>query len=249
MRPETTCSSTWGILGLVAVLSGIPQGSVLGPLLFVLYINDLPDILSEVIMFADDTKVFREIRDDTDRATLQADLDKLQTWSTKRLLKFHPDKCKMMTVTRKKEPEARSYAMKKKVDGAEVEHVLTKVYSEKDLGIKVDAKLSFEQHINDKVNKANQMMGLVRQSFIYLDKENFRWLYKAIVRPHVEYINTVWSPIRKKYINTIENVQDRTTQSYQDDTGTRITRHELPRKTLSTEIAYTRLPPPQRGHD
>ena len=197
----------------LAVLSGIPQGSVLGPLLFVLYINDLPDnIRSEVFMFADDTKVFREIRDDTDRATLQADLDELQTWSTKWLLKFHPDKCKTMTVTRKKEPEARSYVMKKKVDGAEVEHVLTKVDSEKDLGIKVDAKLSFEQHINDKVNKANQMMGLVRRSFIYLDKENFRWLYKAIVRPHVEYINTVWSPIRKKDINTIENVQRRATK-------------------------------------
>ena len=197
----------------LAVLSGIPQGSVLGPFLFVLYINDLPDnIRSEVFMFADDTKVFREIRDDTDRATLQADLDELQTWSTKWLLKFHPDKCKTMTVTRKKESEARSYAMKKKVDGAEMEHVLTKVDSEKDLGIKVDAKLSFEQHINDKVNKANQMMGLMRRSFIYLDKENFRWLYKAIVRPHVEYINTVWSPIRKNDINTIENVQRRATK-------------------------------------
>ena len=86
------------------MLSGIPQGSVLRPLLFVLYMNDLPDnIRSEVFMFADDTKVFREIRDDTDRVTLQTDLDELQTW------KFHPDKCKTMTVTRKKELEARSY--------------------------------------------------------------------------------------------------------------------------------------------
>ena len=118
-------------------------------------------------------------------------IDEIQTWSTKWLLKFHPDKCKTMTVTRKRQPEARPYPMKKKVDGVEVDHVLSKVDSEKDLGIKVDAKLSFEQHINDKVNKANQMMGLVRRSFIYLDKENFRWLYKAIVRPHVEYINTV----------------------------------------------------------
>ena len=77
-------------------------------------------------------------------------------------------------------PEARPYVVKKKVDGVEVDHVLSKVDSEKDLGIKVDAKLSFEQHINDKINKANQMIGLVRRSFIYLDKENFRWLYKAI---------------------------------------------------------------------
>ena len=158
-------------------------------------------------MLADDTKVFREIRDDTDRANLQADLDELQTWSTKWLLKFYP-KCKTMTVTRKKEPESRPYVMKKKVDGVEVDHVFSKVDSEKDLGIKFDAKLSFEQHINDKVNKANQMMGLVRRSFIYLDKENFRWLYKAIVRPHVEYIcgeniPTYWSHSGPPDINYI----------------------------------------------
>ena len=192
------------------MLSGIPQGSVLGSLLFVLYINNLPDnIMSEIFMFSDDTKLFREIRDDTDRATLQGNLDELQTWSTKWLLEFHCDKCKMMAVTRKKDPEAksyaRSYAMKKKVDGAEVE-------SEKDLGIKVDTKLSFEQHINDKVNMANQMMGLVQRSFIYLEKENFRWQYKTIVRPHVKNINTVWSPTRKKDINTIENAQCRATK-------------------------------------
>ncbi|RUM41879.1 MAG: hypothetical protein DSY80_08180 [Desulfocapsa sp.] len=195
------------------VLSGIPQGSVLWPLLFVLYINDLPDnMMSEVFMFADDTKVFREIKDDTDRATLQADLEELQTWSTKWLLKFHPDKCKTMTITRRKDPEARPYVMMKKVDGGDVEHILSKVDNEKDLGIRVDAKLSFEQHISDKINKANQMMGLVRRSFIYLDKDNFRWLYKAIVRPHLEYINAVWSPTRKKDINSIENVQRRATK-------------------------------------
>ena len=78
---------------------------------------------------------------------------------------------------------------------------------EKDLGLAVDTGLTFEKHISDKVNKANQMMGLVRRSFIFMDHDNFRWLYKAIVRPHLEYINSVWSPMRKKDINTIENVQ------------------------------------------
>ena len=80
---------------------------------------------------------------------------------------------------------------------------------EKDLGLAVDTRLTFEKHISDKVNKANQMMGLVRRSFIFMDHDNFRWLYKAIVRPHLEYINSVWSPMRKKDINTIENVQRR----------------------------------------
>ena len=66
------------------VLSGIPQGSVPGPLLFVLYIDDLPDgLVSEVFMLADDTKVYREIKDDTDRETLQSDIDALQEWSNR----------------------------------------------------------------------------------------------------------------------------------------------------------------------
>ena len=77
--------------------SGIPQGSVLGPILFVLYINDLPsNILSEVYMFADDTKIFNIIKSPEDQEILQDDLDTLSMWSDKWLLKCHPEKCKVM---------------------------------------------------------------------------------------------------------------------------------------------------------
>ena len=156
------------------VLSGIPQGSVLGPLLFVLYINDLPDgLVSEVFMFADDTKVYREIKDDTDRETLQLDIDALQEWSNRWLLIFHPQKCKVMTVTRYTEPEQRSYTMKKTVNGIDEDHIVDRVKMEKDLGLAVDTRRTFEKHISDKVNKANQMMGLVRRSFIFMDHDNF----------------------------------------------------------------------------
>ena len=102
--------------------------------------------------------------------------------------------------------------MKKTVNGIEEDHLVDRVKMEKDLGLAVDTRLTFEKHISDKVNKANQMMGLVRRSFIFMDHNNFRWLYKAIVRPHLEYINSVWSPMRKKDINTIENVQRRATK-------------------------------------
>ena len=101
-RPQPTRVST----RIFFVMDGSTerQGSVLGPLLFVLYINDLPDgLVSEVFMFADDTKVYREIKDDTDRETLQSDIDALQEWSNRWLLRFHPHKCKVMTVTRQTE--------------------------------------------------------------------------------------------------------------------------------------------------
>ena len=76
------------------VTSDIPQGSVLGPILFVIYINDLPDNLkSECYMFADDTKVFKDINDIEDNKILQNDIQELENWSGKWLLRFHPDKC------------------------------------------------------------------------------------------------------------------------------------------------------------
>ena len=81
------------------ITSGIPQGSVLGPILFVLYINDLPEnIVSNVYMFADDTKVFKTITSPNAQHTLQNDLDYLTSWSSKWLLRFHPDKCNLMHV-------------------------------------------------------------------------------------------------------------------------------------------------------
>ena len=85
------------------VTSGIPQGSVLGPVLFVIYINDLPNTVdSDCYLFADDTKIFAEIENLEDSGKLQTDLTKLEEWSDKWLLKFHPDKCVVMTVGQRK---------------------------------------------------------------------------------------------------------------------------------------------------
>ena len=81
------------------VTSGVPQGSVLGPVLFVIYINDLPDrILSDVYLFADDTKIFRIITSDTDRAHLQEDLCSMSKWCDQWLLKMNPEKCKHLHI-------------------------------------------------------------------------------------------------------------------------------------------------------
>ncbi|XP_069122260.1 uncharacterized protein [Argopecten irradians] len=82
-----------------SVTSGIPQGSVLGPLLFVIFVNDLPDIVqSDVYLFVDDTKIFKAIRGKDDALDLQSDLDTMSKWSETWLLKIHPDKCKHMRI-------------------------------------------------------------------------------------------------------------------------------------------------------
>ena len=115
----------------------IPQGSVLGPILFVLYINDLPsNILSDVYMFADDTKIFNIIKSPEDQEILQNDLDTLSMWSDKWLLKFHPEKCKVMHLGKAGDTEY-SYKLKEE----DTYHELSYTEEEKDLGVVIDGKL------------------------------------------------------------------------------------------------------------
>ena len=193
------------------VTSGIPQGSVLGPILFVIFINDLPNsVMSTSYLFADDTKLYRSIKEESDRTILQKDLDSLFDWSTQWLLKFHPDKCKVIRVRNKRKVvDDRSYTMKT-YEGSETS--LEIVDGEKDIGVYVDPHLTFEKHMSTQINKANQMVGLIRRSFRYMDYATFALLFKALVRPHLEYANSVWCPYRKKDIEAIENVQRRATK-------------------------------------
>ena len=85
------------------------------------------------------------------------------------------------------------------------------IISLKDLGVIVDNHLTFSNHIAEKVNKANQIMGLIRRTFVFLDKYNFNLLYKSLVGPHIKNGNIVWSPFRKADMNLIKNVQRRPT--------------------------------------
>ena len=189
-----------------SVLSGVPQGTVLGPLLFVIYINDMLDpISSNGLLFADDTKVFRQICSEEDALELQSDIDKLEAWTKIWLLRFNADKCHVLTLGKF---ENIRHTHRYKIGGKELEHV----FEEKDLGVLVDADLSFEEHITTKVRKANQIMGLIRRSFTYLDGKSFVKLYTALVRPHLEYAQSVWSPHLKKFTDLLENVQIRATK-------------------------------------
>ena len=188
------------------VASGIPQGSVLGPLLFVIFINDiLEGIKSNGLMYADDTKIFRMISTKEDAEKLQKDIEMLESWSSKWDLKFHPDKCHVLTLGNF---ENIRYTSRYMICDKEMEHVS----SEKDLGIIIDENLNFEEHISNKVRIANAIVGQIRSSFTFLDGTTFKRLYTTFVRPHLEYAQTVWSPYLQKHINMLENVQDRATK-------------------------------------
>lgn len=187
--------------------SGIPQGTVLGPLLFILFINDLPTSVntSEVYLFADDLKIFNGIYSEEDIALLQRDVSAVSNWVDRTSLKFHPDKCKHLRIGLRAAPEA-DYVL-----GNTGIHP-TKVDTEKDIGVTFDTKLTFEKHISEKINKANSILGLITHTFEYKDESTIITLYKALVRPHLEFANQVWAPYLKKHVNSIENVQRRMTR-------------------------------------
>jgi hypothetical protein len=153
-------------------------------------------------------------------------------WTDKSLLKFHPDKCGIMRIGKTVDKD-RIYTM------GHDNHPLKVIKEEKDIGVIIDDKLSFSSHMSTKINKANAIMGTIRRTYAYMDEESFLLLYKALVRPHLEYANQVWAPNLKKDIVAIENVQRRATKlipGYKDLTY----KERLEHLKLPT-LAYRRL--------
>ena len=184
------------------VTSGIPQGSVLGPILFLIYINDLPDVVNSIVkLFADDTKIYANVNTIENQERLQEDINNLMEWSDSWQLKFNKSKCKHLHLGRNTDT---TY----KIEGENIE----KITEEKDLGVTIDSQLKFQKHIGIQVQKANKILGLIRRSFSYLDEEMFTTLYKSLVRPHLEYGSNVWSVVFKKDAIQLENVQRRATR-------------------------------------
>ena len=185
------------------VSSGVPQGSILGPLLFTIYINDLEDnVVNRLLKFADDSKIWGRVDTLEDRCSLQNDLNVLSDWATINQMPFNVNKCKVMHVGRKNE----------KVDYSLMSTKIPKTEEEKDLGVHFSE--NFKPNLNcDKASKAaNKIVGLIKRNISNRGAEGMLILYKSLVRPLLDYCIQVWKPYFEKDLKIMERVQKRFTK-------------------------------------
>ena len=194
------CFSEWS-----PVLSGVPQGSVLGPILFILFIDDIAAICSGVIthkLYADDLKLYSTINSDCDRDLLQSALDRLQQWCQDWQLTINITKCHVMHFGNNNAHNI-YYLNGCQIGSAEV---VT------DLGVDIDPVLSYDAHINKIVGKAYSRVGVLFRGFASRNVQVLKQAYVTYVRPVLEYASSVWSPHLLKHINAIERVQKQFTR-------------------------------------
>ena len=183
--------------------SGVPQGSVLGPLLFIIYINDIDiGLTSKIAKFADDTKLGIDGSSDIAVVHLQDDLKKLGEWSEKWQMPFNVGKCKVMHIGHNNLNA--NYEL--------LGHNIESVDKEKDLGVVISKDLKFSQQCIEAERKAQKLVGYIKRQFSHRNKEIVLPLYNSIVRPHLEYAVQFWAPSLRKDIDRLEAVQARATK-------------------------------------
>jgi hypothetical protein len=178
--------------------SGIPQGSHLGPLIFLLYFNDVHHMIrGPKLSFADDLKIFLRINSTADCNFLQTQVDAFADWCILNRLVVNPAKCSVITFSWKKTPIIFSYNLQGTV--------IDRVHCVKDLGVLLDSQLTFKNHIAYVIDKASKTLGLVfRMAKLFTDIQCMKSLYCSLVRSTLEYCSSVWSP---KYDNSEERVE------------------------------------------
>lgn len=186
----------------IKVTSGVPQGSILGPLLFILFINDIKQCFlnSKFLMYADDLKAFKPIYSINDSYLFQEDLNRLSEYCHQNKLKLNLQKCNFITFSKKVTNVNFTYSL--------CDAPLIRVESLRDLGILFDHKLHLDLHIDKIVNKAYQMYGFImRASHDFHQPSTYLHLYKSLIRPQLEYAVSIWNPFYTKYKDIIERVQ------------------------------------------
>ena len=182
------------------VISGVPQGSVLGPLLYILYINDLPNVIqhSSIYIFADDTKLsFSFPRNLPSYCNLEADLLSISKWANEMQLTLALNKCSILHLGNSNPQN--DYV----IDGL----CLKKSNLTKDLGVTVDSKLNFSSHIVDIVKKSAIRMNCLFRAFETDDVDFLMKMFNVFIRPKLEYASVVFSPHFKKDSQLIESIQ------------------------------------------
>lgn len=181
--------------------SGVPQGSHLGPTLFLLFINDIVEGMDDVFisLYADDVKIAKAVSSAQDAATLQAAIDKLRNWCNENDLHLNLDKCAVLTIDNRRNIIESNYTYG--------DHIFKRVADQKDLGVIIDNKLKFAKHIAAITSKATAALGFIKR-FCYdiSDAQTLKTLYYALVQSHLEYCSIVWLPFDKIYKDKIESI-------------------------------------------
>ena len=194
-------TSSWEL-----VKSGVPQGSVLGPLFFLIYINDWPDNLeSNCKIFADDTSLFYKVFDKhVSRATLNKDLELINNWAFQWKMQFNPD--------RNKQAQELYFSKKagnqKSLDLTFNKNNVASSPSVKHLGMLLDSRLNFKEHVQSKTNKCYKIIGLIKKFSVHLPREALLRIYKSFVRPNLDYGDIVFDkPNNESFKSRIESIQ------------------------------------------
>ncbi|HBI40457.1 MAG TPA: hypothetical protein DDY16_05865 [Tenacibaculum sp.] len=200
---ENCCSS------MKSVLSGVPQGSILGPILFVLFINDLPLNINSgtnIALYADDTKIWRPIKSERDQELLQSDINSLDQWAQANKMRFHPKKCKVLSIGCKPSPlEMLPFTKFYYHLG---ENLLEYAENEKDLGVIINCKLNFDEQRENLLTTAKQKFGLLRRTCNFVcDIRRRRVLYLTLVRSQFEHCSVIWRPNSETAMKKLENFQ------------------------------------------
>ncbi|KAJ8728440.1 hypothetical protein PYW08_016825 [Mythimna loreyi] len=188
--------------GSVPITSGVPQGSILGPLLFIIYINDINKCFknTQFLLYADDLKLYRTVQNVDDCLMFQEDLDRLADYCVDNKLQLSLPKCNVINFTKNQSVIHFNYRLHNTT--------LTKLTIVKDLGILFDNRLTLNQHVEKIVNNSFKMYGFVmRSSAEFKRVSTFLHLYKTLIRSQLEYAVPIWNPFYKKYVDEIEKVQ------------------------------------------
>ena len=182
------------------VTSGVPQGSVLGPVLFLMYINDIGEnIGSQIRLFADDTILYRTINSAEDTAKLQDDVTQLQEWCHEWQMLFHPAKCNLLRVSTSRSPIQVSYTLSG--------HTLDRVEKVKYLGVTISSNLKWDAHITNVRHSADNTLRFLKRNLRIHSPAIKEAAYTTYVRPKAEYASTAWDPHTQQNIKKVEMIQ------------------------------------------